>query len=351
LEGDVFKPVGRFLVFVVVLIAVSPAHAEQASVALSPAVAVWNDTVKVTITGAGCSATASSPVYRYVSGPGYVIDIDLTISQCPVSGAAFSTGLTLGPLPATDYTVRVYDANTHAGNPSLPPLATAPLKVHPQASLDVVVPDVVTDAAPFKLVFRGTASSPCFSFDPPVVSGKTITATFDDNCPILPPIGPTLIDEEATLGPLPAGDYEILFFNSSDWPQRGLYRRTLTVYDDAGCVPSPTALCLQGNRFRVEVAWKDFEGHTGNGHAVPLQGGGDSGLFWFFQQSNIELTAKVLDGCSYNNGWWVFLSSGSTVEYKVKVTDTKTGRTKTYDNALGVSAPLVADTAAFSCAP
>jgi hypothetical protein len=33
------------------------------------------------------------------------------------------------------------------------------------------------------------------------------------------------------------------------------------------------------------------------------------------------------------------------------VTDTKTGRTKEYTNDLGEAAPLVADTAAFSCAP
>jgi hypothetical protein len=347
----VLKSVGRYLIVVLAIMAVSPAYAEQASVALSPSVAVWNDTVKVTITGAGCSAVALSPVFRYLSGPGHVIDIDLAISHCPVSGASFSTELNLGPLPATDFTVRVYDANTHASNPSLPPLATAPLSVYRQASLDVVAPDVATDAAPFKLVFRGTASSPCFSFDPPVVSGETITAGFEDSCPILPPLGPTLIDEEATLGPLPAGEYEVLFFDSINWPEKALYRRTLTVYDDAGCVPSSTALCLQDNRFRVEVAWEDFEAHTGSGHAVPLESGDDSGLFWFFQQSNIELTAKVLDGCSYNGSWWVFLSSGSTVEYKVIVTDTKTGKKKEYLNALGVSAPLVADTSAFACTP
>lgn len=346
-----FKSISRFLIVIGAVLAMSPAYADVVSVAPSPAVAVWNDTVKVTITGDGCSAKASAPTYRYVSSPGYVIDIDLTVVHCTAGGSTFSTELELGPLPAADYTVRVYDANTHVAYPSMPPLAAAPLAVNGQASLDVVVPEAATDAAPFKLLFRGTASSPCFGFNPPVVEGKTITASFEDNCPILPPIGATLIDEEATLGPLPAGEYEVLFFANRNWPERELYRRTLTVYDVDACVPSATALCLQNNRFRVEVSWKDFEGHTGNGHPVPLESGDDSGLFWFFRKPNIELTAKVLDGCGYNGAWWVFVSSGSTVEYNVTVTDTKTGSTKEYANALGVSAPLVADTSAFGCAP
>jgi hypothetical protein len=188
-------------------------------------------------------------------------------------------------------------------------------------------------------------------FDPPAVDGRAITATFDDNCPILPIPGPVLFTEEHQLGPLPAGEYDVRVFEYGLESRPRLRQRKLTVHDADGCVPSATALCLQDDRFRVEVDWKDFEGHTGAGNAVPLASGDDSGLFWFFQAANIELTVKVLDGCGYNQGWWVFLSSGSTVEYTVTVTDTKTGRTKEYTNDLGEAAPLVADTAAFSCAP
>ena len=59
----------------------------------------------------------------------------------------------------------------------------------------------------------------------------------------------------------------------------------------------------------------------------------------------------MLNGCGLGGHWWVFLSSGSTVEYTVKVTDTLTGRTKTYTNDSGEAQPLIADTAAFSCVP
>jgi hypothetical protein len=59
----------------------------------------------------------------------------------------------------------------------------------------------------------------------------------------------------------------------------------------------------------------------------------------------------VLNGCGLGGHWWVFLSSGSTVEHTVTVTDTETGRVNTYVNGLGESAPLISDTSAFSCNP
>ena len=73
------------------------------------------------------------------------------------------------------------------------------------------------------------------------------------------------------------------------------------------------------------------------------------GLIWFFQPDNAELTVKVIDGCSYNDQWWVFLSSGSTVSYTVTVTDRTGHKVKQYANALGNVPRLVADTEAFPC--
>jgi photosystem II stability/assembly factor-like uncharacterized protein len=122
----------------------------------------------------------------------------------------------------------------------------------------------------------------------------------------------------------------------------GLYDLTLPV--STGCSPTTTAVCLNSSRFRVEVTWKDFEGNTGSGQAISLTA--DTGYFWFFSSSNVELVVKVLDERSVNNAFWVFYGALSNVAYTITVTDTRTGRVRTYVNPLGHQASF-ADTNAF----
>ncbi len=110
------------------------------------------------------------------------------------------------------------------------------------------------------------------------------------------------------------------------------------------CLPGPTRLCLNGGRFTVEASWKDFANQTGQGTAVAMTG--DTGYFWFFDAGNIETVLKVLDGTSLNGRFWVFYGALSNVEYTLTVTDTVTGKVKTYRNPKGQFAS-VADTSAF----
>ncbi len=113
------------------------------------------------------------------------------------------------------------------------------------------------------------------------------------------------------------------------------------------CVPGETALCLNGGRFRAEVAWRDFQGNSGAGHVVPGTAA-DSGLFWFFGPDNWELLVKVLDGCAVNGHVWVFAAATTSVEYTLVVTDTATGEEVRYQNPLGRPSPAVTDTQAFA---
>ncbi len=121
-------------------------------------------------------------------------------------------------------------------------------------------------------------------------------------------------------------------------------QRVVPAAAKAACAPSSTRLCLNGNRFAVEIAWKDFSGHTGSGQAVPLSG--DTGWFWFFNSTNVEVILKVLDGTPVNGHHWVFYGALSNVEYTVTVTDTQTGKINTYKNLSGQLASI-ADTGAF----
>jgi hypothetical protein len=100
----------------------------------------------------------------------------------------------------------------------------------------------------------------------------------------------------------------------------------------AGCPPSTGALCLgPGGRFEVRASWKNpFTGETGTGHPVPLTG--DTGALWFFDDQNLELLVKVLDGRALNGHFWVFAGALSNVEYTLTVTDTQTGAQRSYHN-------------------
>lgn len=111
----------------------------------------------------------------------------------------------------------------------------------------------------------------------------------------------------------------------------------------AACTPNASSLCLAEGRYRVEISWRTATA-TGSGQAIPFSG--DTGFFWFFSPSNVEVVIKILDGRPINGHIWVFFGALSDVEYTVTVTDTVTGAVETYRNPAGTQAS-VADTSAF----
>ena len=113
------------------------------------------------------------------------------------------------------------------------------------------------------------------------------------------------------------------------------------------CLADSEVLCLGENqRFRVKVSWKiPATGATGVGRSHPLTA--DTGALWFFNPNNLELILKVLDGRAVNGHFWVFFGGLSDVEYTLTVTDTATGKEKTYHNPPGRLASQ-ADTSAFA---
>jgi ELWxxDGT repeat protein len=135
----------------------------------------------------------------------------------------------------------------------------------------------------------------------------------------------------------------LLFFSADDG-LTGQELWALPLGGPGGCVPSSTALCIGGGRFKVEAFWRDFQGNSGAGQAQPLTG--DTGTFWFFSPDNVEVIVKVLDGRALDGHFWVFYGALSNVEYSLTVTDTVTGVTRRYLNPLGELAS-VGDTTAF----
>jgi 6-phosphogluconolactonase (cycloisomerase 2 family) len=114
---------------------------------------------------------------------------------------------------------------------------------------------------------------------------------------------------------------------------------------DPACNSTWETLCLGMNRFELTV---DFEapaqGVSGTGKRVPVTS--DTGGFWFFNDSNIELMVKVLDGRTINGRFWTLYGALSNVKYSLNVVDVSTGRVRTYLNEDGSQASA-ADTSAF----
>ncbi len=111
------------------------------------------------------------------------------------------------------------------------------------------------------------------------------------------------------------------------------------------CASDLENLCLNGDRFRLKVDWRDpRSGASGQGTAVALTG--DTGYFWFFNPNNVELVIKVLDGRPVNGNFWVFFGALSDLEYTITVTDTETGAERIYFNP-PFTLTSFADTTAF----
>jgi hypothetical protein len=109
--------------------------------------------------------------------------------------------------------------------------------------------------------------------------------------------------------------------------------------------PGQRDLLLLSGRFSVEVSWHDpISGHAGFGRQVADSG--QTGFFWFFDPSNLELMVKMLDGRGLNDHYWFFFGALSNVEYWITVHDLASGAVRTYYNAPG-NICGGADTAAF----
>jgi hypothetical protein len=115
----------------------------------------------------------------------------------------------------------------------------------------------------------------------------------------------------------------------------------------AGSCGADGVVCLVDGRFEVTATWRQPDGSAGAAGAVSLTG--DTGAFWFFDDDNLELLVKVLDGCGVNSHRWVFAGGLTDVEVNLRVRDRVTGEERTYHNPAGTAFQPLQDTRAFAC--
>jgi photosystem II stability/assembly factor-like uncharacterized protein len=112
---------------------------------------------------------------------------------------------------------------------------------------------------------------------------------------------------------------------------------------------SGSSLLLNQDRFKVDVTWETPDGNTGAG--VPVALTADTGYFWFFAPGNVEMVIKVLQACGVNRSYWVFAGGLTNVRTVLTVTDTVTGKVRTYVNPQSTSFQPIQDVDAFAVCP
>ena len=97
------------------------------------------------------------------------------------------------------------------------------------------------------------------------------------------------------------------------------------------CRPDADTMCLLNDRFALEMRWRNqYDGSSGAG--LPKRLTDLTGAFGFTSTANLELLVKTLD---FGDRVLVLYGALSDLEYELRVTDTVSGRTKTYANPAG----------------
>ncbi len=116
---------------------------------------------------------------------------------------------------------------------------------------------------------------------------------------------------------------------------------------EGACLPSTTALCLLGDRFRVTGTYETAAGATGSAKVTELSN--EAGYMTFFTAGNIEAIVKIIDGCSFNDFYWVYASGLTNVEVDIVVRDETNGNEFTIHNPLNQLFDTVASIEALPC--
>ena len=123
--------------------------------------------------------------------------------------------------------------------------------------------------------------------------------------------------------------------NSAGTGASSLPSNTVTPTPPSACPANASTLCLHGGKFAVNVDWRDFAGHTGQGQASALSS--QTGDFWFFNSASNEMIVKVINACASTGRYWIFWRALSNVEMDLVIRDTETLQTLSYHNPLGFS--------------
>ena len=185
------------------------------------------------------------------------------------------------------------------------------------------------------------------------IGGVMVYDISDPTAPVFQHYEPTAAGDQAPEG--------MVFINSSESPIgipllviSNEDSGTVTIYGvtpqgTTPCQSSTNTLCLRKGRFAVEANWTTLE-DSGRAVAEPLNQ--ETGLFYFFNDVNVEMVVKVINACDDPfNRFWVFAGGLTNVAVELTVTDTLSGESQTYINPQQTPFQPIQDTQAFATCP
>ena len=229
-----------------------------------------------------------------------------------------------------------------------PPVAETSFRVI-DPSFGVTVPDPVV---PERRIVRATVDvfGSCVSIEDPRLDGNVIRIDVFESDVCDPPFPPEAQRFTVPLGPFPPGDYSVEVFADTFGEEelRPVAQTDLEVVANDTCIQDRHTLCLEDGRFAVTALWPVHLDVAQAAEAVPSTD--NTGFFWLFEEDNLELMVKVLDGCATGfDSYWVFIGGVTDLEISVGITDTATGEFKSYSSPGGSAFVTVNDTSAFPC--
>ncbi len=123
------------------------------------------------------------------------------------------------------------------------------------------------------------------------------------------------------------------------------------------CQTSEGVACSLRSRFLIRVQWQTST-NFGTGRVMSFSGQraetDQSSFWWFFNPENFEMGVKMVDACSFNDSFWVFVSGLTNQFFEVTIIDVDTGQTRTYSNPLNQYPQTIGATdgvSGFDCTP
>lgn len=111
---------------------------------------------------------------------------------------------------------------------------------------------------------------------------------------------------------------------------------------------APFRLCLGDGRFDVTAEFFDPSVEKWlSGRVTAFSR--DTGFFTFFDRTNIEIMAKVLDACAINQRYWVFAGGATDLGVRLTVLDNATATSSLYESEAGQPFRAITDITAFPC--